>query len=468
MYNGQAVIGIWDFILAPFVFFLIYIYSSRAIRTKAEELPYYEFYLKGLWIRLGSCVFFCLIYVYYYGSGDTINYWGSGCILNKMITKDLGVYFDIMMGDLKWANYATFDITTGHPEYMLRDKQAFAVVRYVSPFCLITIHSYVACTLLVAFVTYSGVWRLFVIFNELFPKLRRQFAYTILFVPSVSFWGGGILKDTFSLWGACLFFYGFYMLFFKGGNRFKYLFLVVCGSFLMLTLKPYIFQVLMPSCIIWYFTNRLKGVESGFGRALLAPILLGLGVIVVSLIMNQVSGSLGDYANVNTAVEKAKVTQTDLKRAEYGGNSFDIGTFDGSAGGAIRMFPKAVFAGLFRPTILDVRNPVMFISAMENLFLLYIFLQTIFRVGLSSFFSKIYREPLLMATITFSVLMAFAVGLTTSNFGSLVRYRIPLVPFFFPALYVIRYLKEKEDFENENPGLVYETAQPPIGEEKST
>jgi fatty acid desaturase len=132
------------------------------------------------------------------------------------------------------------------------------------------------------------------------------------------------------------------------------------------------------------------------------------------------------------------------------------------------MFPKAVFAGLFRPTILDVRNPVMFISAMENLFLLYIFLQTIFRVGLSSFFSKIYREPLLMATITFSVLMAFAVGLTTSNFGSLVRYRIPLVPFFFPALYVIRYLKEKEDFENENPGLVYETAQPPIDEEEST
>ncbi len=462
MYNGHPVIGIWDFILTPFILFLIFIISGRSIRTKLETEPIYEFYMKGLMLRLAGSIGFCLVYVFYYGGGDTINYWGSGCTLNRMLNKNLLVYFDILFGDLSWDNYAQFDLATSHPEYMLRDAKAFAVVRFVAPFCLVTIKSYVSATLLVAWFTYSGIWRLYKVFTELFPSLRRQMAYTALFVPSVSFWGGGILKDTFSLWGACLFFYGFYMLFFKGGGKLKYSALLIIASYVILSLKPYIFQAMLPTCAGWYFVNRLKAVESGFAKALIAPFFLAVGVIFIALVFNQVQGSLGDFSSLDKSIEKAKVTQTDLKRSEYGGNSFDIGTFDGSPLSAAKLFPAAVFAGMFRPTILDVRNPVMFVSALENLMLLYLFLQTVYMVGIGRFISLIRGEPLLVFTISFSILMAFSVGLTTSNFGSLVRYRIPIVPFFFSSMFVIRYLKQKTDFEEANPGLVFQAEVPPV------
>ncbi len=38
---------------------------------------------------------------------------------------------------------------------------------------------------------------------------------------------------------------------------------------------------------------------------------------------------------------------------------------------------------------------------------------------------------------TFAIVLSFFIGLTTANFGALVRYRIPLLPFFvFMLLYV--------------------------------
>jgi len=43
----------------------------------------------------------------------------------------------------------------------------------------------------------------------------------------------------------------------------------------------------------------------------------------------------------------------------------------------------------------------------------------------------------LFFTVYFSVFFAFSVGLTTSNFGSLVRYKIPAIPFFLISLIII-------------------------------
>jgi hypothetical protein len=43
----------------------------------------------------------------------------------------------------------------------------------------------------------------------------------------------------------------------------------------------------------------------------------------------------------------------------------------------------------------------------------------------------------------FSLFFAFSVGLTCANFGSLVRLRIPELPFFVASLFAIRYHYEK-------------------------
>jgi hypothetical protein len=42
------------------------------------------------------------------------------------------------------------------------------------------------------------------------------------------------------------------------------------------------------------------------------------------------------------------------------------------------------------------------------------------------------------------VFFAFSVGLTTSNFGALVRYKIPAVPFYLSAILIL-YQRSKQE-----------------------
>jgi hypothetical protein len=39
--------------------------------------------------------------------------------------------------------------------------------------------------------------------------------------------------------------------------------------------------------------------------------------------------------------------------------------------------------------------------------------------------------------LVFSIIFAFSVGFTSYNFGTLVRYKIPLMPFYYIALFIL-------------------------------
>ena len=69
------------------------------------------------------------------------------------------------------------------------------------------------------------------------------------------------------------------------------------------------------------------------------------------------------------------------------------------------------------------------------------------RVGPIKVYNQIRKEPLLTFSIVFSVFFAFSVGLTTSNFGALVRYKIPAVPFFLSSILIL-YQKQKNGDNN--------------------
>ena len=60
---------------------------------------------------------------------------------------------------------------------------------------------------------------------------------------------------------------------------------------------------------------------------------------------------------------------------------------------------------------------------------------------INSNFFRIFKytsaNGLLLFSLTFSLFMAFSVGISTSNFGSMVRYKIPLIPFYVASLYIL-------------------------------
>lgn len=445
-------ITIWDFILFPVYFVVIYIAGNIIKNRNIEKNKAYEYYLKGLLVKISGGFIFACIYCFYYGGGDTTAYWQQTGILNNMMSKDFSVYIDIIFNNLTDKNYFRFDNTTGFPEYW-RDPQSYSTMRFTSIFYLITVKSYYTCTLLVSAITYAGVWRLYLLFTREFPGLEKQFAISILFFPSVIFWGSGIMKDTYTLSAACWFTYSVYMVFIKKEKVILNVFWIIVTTYVMISFKPYIFIALLPGALSWVGFRRIQKVKSPVFRMLIAPVVIILFVISGSVIFSGLSSSLKQYSSVEGIINKAVVSQNDLKQDYYQGNSFDIGEFDGTFSGVLTKFPLAVTAGLFRPFIFEARNPVMFVSGLENTFLLIFTLIFLFTVGPIKLLKYILNEPLLLFSFVFAIVFAFGVGLSTSNFGSLVRYKIPCIPFYLSSLYIMREYFSKAD-KNDSQDIV--------------
>ena len=350
-----------------------------------------------------------------------------------------------MSGNLTKSNLWTFDSSTGYPEYW-KDPQSFSTIRFTSPFYLLTINSYYTCTLLVSTFTYAGIWRLFLLFTKEFPSLHKQFAIAILYFPSLIFWGSGIMKDTFTLSAACWFTYSSYMVFIKNKKVIPNVFWLIASTYVMIVCKPYIFIALLPGTLIWVSFKRIQAINSPVFRILIAPIILSFFLIGGSFLLGSLASNLEDYSSVEGVLNKAVTNQQDLKQEHYHGNSFDIGTFDGSISSVITKFPLAITAGLFRPFIFEARNPVMFISGIENTFLLIFTLIIMFKIGPIKVIKYVFKEPLLLFSLTFAIFFAFGVGLSTSNFGALVRYKIPCIPFYLSSLYIIREYFNRNEF----------------------
>jgi hypothetical protein len=231
---------------------------------------------------------------------------------------------------------------------------------------------------------------------------------------------------------------------------------MVFSAWLILQMKPYIFIALVPGALLWFSFEKIQSITSPIIKFFVAPILIATILGIGSLALSSISDSFGQYSSVEKIVDKAIVTQKDLKMEYNKGNTFDIGEFDGSAGSIGRKFPVATFAGLFFPQLWQVKNPVMLLAALENSVILGLTLLLIFRVGPRVVYSQVKKEPLLTFSLIFSIFFAFSVGLTTSNFGALVRYKIPAVPFYLSTVLILyqRNKKGAQAQEKSNEALI--------------
>jgi hypothetical protein len=129
------------------------------------------------------------------------------------------------------------------------------------------------------------------------------------------------------------------------------------------------------------------------------------------------------------------------------GSSYSLGKVDFTPVGILKKVPAAINVTLFRPYFWEARNPLVLLSAIESFILFYFSLLSLFYFTFnfkrgSAFLEK---NPTIIFMFVFSLIFAFAVGITSYNFGALSRYRIPMVPFYFGAVFVMyKSLKKAE------------------------
>jgi len=101
------------------------------------------------------------------------------------------------------------------------------------------------------------------------------------------------------------------------------------------------------------------------------------------------------------------------------------------------MAPAAIGATFFRPYLWESKKISTLLSSVESMALMLLTLYVFFKAGPVKFISNIFLNPMIFFCLFYSVTFGLFIGATTLNFGTLVRYKIPCLPFYIIALFLI-------------------------------
>lgn len=425
-----------DLFLTPFylgVFYLI-AYAIRPSVTNKYTRPYF---IPGLTLKFVGAIGLGLIYQFYYSGGDTYNYFTGA----KQIARAFDSSFVAGL-KLVFTKSTGFDAATapfinrmvwkpGSSEYM--------VIRIASFFGFFCFNTYTIIALGFAVLSFSGMWALYITFVKFRPAIYRQLAWSVFYIPSLFFWGSGLMKDSLCIGALGWVFYAFYKGAVQKRSLVSSLLIGLGAAVLLASVKVYILLCFLPPALLWVFNENNARIKSPALRLLAKPLFFGIGAVVGFFALTNLTKGDDQYA-LDKIGERSKITSDYLYRisVEQNGSAYSLGAQDGSIGGMVKLAPKAIGTALFRPFLWEVRNPVMLLSALEATFFLFFTLRIFYRTGVVRTITIVAQTPMLTLCFVFALVFSASIAISSSNFGTLVRYKIPLIPFYVAGLYILQ------------------------------
>jgi hypothetical protein len=439
-------ITITDFILLPIYLFIVFIFASY-FKNKyyPKGHPLRRFFMPAFTLKIFGAILLGIIYQYYYKGGDSLNYWRQTEIINSSMSDSFWTWLRLITGSAEIYDVDVYNYTTQFWWYGIRSPEYLMSV-IGALIGLFTMTTYLPTAVIFAAISFIGIWKLYVVFTKLYPRLSKQLAYAILFIPSVIFWGSGFMKDTITL--SCMGWvtHFFYLIFFENKKIIKNSALALTFLYIIYIIKSYIVMAFLPAILLWgvgLLSYKIKDTRLIlFVRYFLYASAIG-GIVVVGGKLE--AEMFGEY-NIENVVNKSFTTRDYLYRIsnETDGSGYTLGDFDPTILGMLQQAPAGVNVTLFRPYPWEARKPIVMISAAEALFFLVFSIVVIFRNNPIRVVQRILADETLQFCLIFTLVFAFAVGISTSNFGSLVRYKIPCLPFYAAFLIILFYPPKQE------------------------
>lgn len=414
-----------------------------------------------LLLKMFSGILLGIIYQFYYGYGDTLRYFFSGSVIRDYLLHDPEAGLLFLFGN---THEVPADLKEGALliPYWTHQASALLVARISALLSLLTLNSYYANSLFFSFFSFTGIWALFRTLQYYLPDQNRWLRLAILYLPSLLFWGSGLFKDPLTI-GLCGWWvWSLHVLIqSQGKTRLAWVFLILSATGLFF-LKVYILLVWVPFAILWVLLDRASRIEHARKRkvflfnALIVGLLLSAGLVsILTVFYPQFAW---DLLMESIVANRNELLFTDKYYGGSGGSRFDIGEFDPSVSGVLSKIPAALFAALFRPSLLDGKSLIMIPALLENTLILFFVIRWVIRTPLSKLFSGISGRPALQAFFWYALFFSCFVGLSTSNFGTLLRYRLPSLPFFLAALIALNEYGVKRNFSRKTQESITGTA----------
>lgn len=420
-----------DIVLPSVYLFVLYslvlIYSK-----KLSSSDQFRFRL-GFAFKVLGCFFFWGMYEFYYQEGDTFLYFKGANRVWEVFTANPidGIRLLLLSGGENILAYA--DITM-HPIF-ISSTSIWTMTKCAGLLNLFCFNNYFCLSLFFTSFSFLGTWGIYRVFRTLYPNRSMAFFILIFLIPSCLVWTSGILKDSICLGAIGLVFHAMYKI-----SQKKKLLLYVPSMLLffilLFQLKSYLAYTFFIALTCWLYLKLVQYAKHTWVRRSITFSMWGL-IILMIVNLNSIIHEAEKQLAYQESISRIKGYHLDDKLDRTKGTaSYNLGPFEYSAQGIIKKAPVGVITGLFRPFIWEGRKALMLLMGIENLAYLSMVLLLLVRRQFWQNLMTLFASPEFVFCLLFVVILGLIVGVTTYNYGLLMRLKTPLLPFFGAGIVV--------------------------------
>ncbi|MEO5584291.1 MAG: hypothetical protein ABIQ75_02460, partial [Flavobacteriales bacterium] len=280
------------------------------------------------------------------------------------------------------------------------------------------VHTVFSCFL--ALVGLVALYRTFVAF---LPNMKKALTAGIFLWPSLLFWGSAPIKEALLFLGLGLFLLAFFKLM-SGPVKWRYVALLLFGLFVQLVLKSYVLACMIPGLAALFWCRR-----SGDRR----PILKFTTTHVLAVLLVLVLPLVASGPDLLMLIAQKQRDMLGVVSLTDPGSYLTTVPLAATLGSFLQQAPHALYMTFLSPFATWDLGALGLLSAMENLVLILL-------LPCAFLFSRKWAQidlPVFLYCVSFCLFLGLLIGWTTPVVGALVRYRVPLLPFYTIALLLI-------------------------------
>ncbi len=417
----------FEFFLLPFYVLFFFWVARGIVRKYYSGTAMGRYFYLGLGAKIFGSIVFALMSQYFFKEGDTFLYFSGGLDFKKAVFSDFpsGIYH--FFEDAEDFNQFYKQAFSNQSNFGYVGKSANLFTAKVSGvLSVFSFNGYLLTSLFFGLIAYSGLWRLFLFFSKKMQVLTNQFAICLLLLPSLLYWGGGIMKDTLCLGAIGWFFSSFVIFFIERKFEIKHLLIALLAIYVLFVVKTYIAISILIVMILWFAFSYISNIKNHLSRRLIYFAVFFISVLLFYINYSYIVDSI--LEGIADTIKEAQEVY-----ARIGGEGLDLSNFGEitpTVPGLLSKLPLAINNALFRPYIWESKKLSMLLSAIENFMLMLLTVYVLIKPGVITVIKLIFKNQVIAVCFCFSMLFAMTIGSTCFNAGSLVRYKIPLLPFY--------------------------------------
>lgn len=420
-------------LIAYSAFFIFLIYKMRFFDAPGISKLSLSFVFL---LKIGFGLLLWYIYTFYYpnrATADIYKYFDDSKIMFDALKTNPVHYFKMLLGI--GNNTPEFDSYYAAMNYWAKKNDvgtyndAHTVIRFNAFVRLFSFGYYTIHTVFICFISLIGFAAIYKTFIPFFEDKKRELFCVVFLLPSVLFWGSGVLKE-----GLLFFTLGLLIYFFQPPFSKKTFFLCIAAAVLMALSKFYVWLALLPS-LLFLLVVKLTGKRwmlLKFISVLLLFVLIGSNIDRFTGIQNPLVTLSQKQIEFNS-LASGNNSDANHKIIPEAGSHIHIADLQPNLLSFVKNAPAALRNVLLRPYPWELEGKMIIPVFFENLMILVIIFACILH---TQRFSMIQWEYVLFC-LSFVVIQSLIIGETTPVLGAIARYKVPALPFLLIAFLLI-------------------------------